>query len=248
MTSTGVIRIAADGMTQPKVRIIAFPFAGGSGGAYQAWQPYLHPSIEVIAYTAPARTSRFVEPAIGNMKGLVEDAWEQLSQYLDKPCILFGHSLGGLLAFEFLIKYKNTKDAMPLHFLSSARGAPHLKVMQGWTQKSDKDFIASLSELGGIHPDVAANPDLLELMLNALRADISIVEYFKPTEDGPFSCPATIFGGDSDNRVSIEDLKQWQQYFIQNVDVNVLEAGHFYLDTHAKEICEKLNSIASAAF
>ena len=247
MTSDGITRITANEQAHPKVRVLAFPFAGGSGGAYQAWQPYLDPSIEVIAYTAPGRTNRFVEPAIGSMKELVADAWAQLAPYLDIPCILFGHSLGGLLAYEFLIKYKNNMGKMPLHFISSARGAPHIKAMQNWSQKNDADFLHSLAELGGIHPDAAASPELLQLMLNTLRADIGVVEYFKYSDAGPFPCPATIFGGIDDNRVSVDDLEQWRQYFEQEVEVVVLEAAHFYLDSHAETLCRKLNSIASTA-
>ncbi|UAA40452.1 thioesterase [Paraneptunicella aestuarii] len=242
-----VTKIVKETPVSPKVRVIAFPFAGSNGNVFLPWKEHLGEHVEVLAYTPPGRAGRFQDGLINSMEKLVQDAWQHMGKYLDKPYILFGHSLGSLIAYEFMLKAQKYGFPAPIHFISSARKAPHLPSMENWTGLSDKDFIEHLDDLGGLHPDIAAVPELLDLLLPVLRADIEVVETYQPTSKEPNSTLATIFGGEDDDRVPLNDLQVWQEYFQAPININMVDAGHFYLDSHAKELTGFINKVALEA-
>ena len=243
-----VTRLVNSSATSPKVRVFAFPFAGSSASIYHPWKDLISTDIELLAYTPPGRGGRFSEPNVNRMEDLLDDAWTHFAPYLDKPYIIFGHSLGALLGFEFLQKSLKTGFSAPLQFITSARKAPHLPSIDNWTALSDAEFVAKLDELGGLHPDIAANPDLLSLLMPALRADISIVEVYQPSSQTAIDTKTTVYGGIHDTRVPESGLAEWQSYFSPEINLQMLDAGHFYLSKHAKVLTEQLNQIAKHAY
>lgn len=248
MLNAAVTRLVSDDTSPKNYRVIAFPFAGGSGGVFHPWKPLLDKNVEVLAYTPPGRSSRFQDEVVDSMEGLLEDIWKHVTPFLDKPFILFGHSLGSLVAFEFFHKLVKNNKPLPFHFISSARKAPSIKWTDSWTSFDDKGFLRKLDELGGLHPDIASNEELLELLVPILRADITIVEQYRPGSDTPLSCPATVFGGHDDVNIPKEALQQWQQHFTPPIQLKMFDAGHFYLDTHAKELTERISDLGKLHF
>lgn len=248
MLNAAVTRLTSDDTTMKGFRVIAFPFAGGNGGVFHPWKSFLNSNVEVLAYTPPGRASRFQHDLVYSMNELLEDAWQHLTPFLDKPFILFGHSLGGLVAFEFLHKLIQESKPLPVHFISSARKAPFLKSIENWTGLSDDEFIRKLDDLGGLHPDIAENKELVELLLPILRADIGIVEQYTPENELTAPCPVTVFGGHDDTNIPVEALEQWQECFSQPIQIKMLDAGHFYLDTHAQELSNHITDISKSHF
>ncbi len=244
INNPAITRLSSDDSSPSNVRVIAFPFAGGNAGVYHPWKSHLDKNVEVLAYTPPGRAGRFQDKLAMTMEELVDDAWRQFNQFLDKPYILFGHSLGALVAFEFLHKLKSQSKTMPVHFIASARKAPHLKSMTDWTTLNDEEFTQKLDKLGGLHPDIAANKELLELLMPILRADIGIVEQYNPDDRTPLTCPATVFGGTEDANIPENDLELWQSCFAKPIKLNMLDAGHFYLDTHAADLTNCVHKIS----
>ena len=242
-----VTRLAKDSAVAPSVRVIAFPFAGSNANIFMPWKEHIGEHIELLAYTPPGRAARFQDDLVTRMDNLLEDAWNHLKPFLDKPFILFGHSLGSLLAYEFMLKVQKETGKKPIQFISSARKAPHLPSMENWSDLDDKEFIEQLDGLGGLHPEIAAIPELLELLLPVLRADIERVEAYKPSSNNAGAISATIFGGEHDEKVPLEELELWQDYFERPIEIKMLDAGHFYVDTFAEDINQHINQISKTA-
>lgn len=243
--SPAITRIVSDTSSVKDVRVLAFPFAGGNANAFLKWKAFLPQNVEVLAYTPPGRGSRFADDLIDSMSGMVQDAFHYFEPYLDKPFMLFGHSLGGLLAYEFLLHLHQNNKPTPFHFISSARKAPDLPSMDGWSKLSDDDFIDKLDGLGGLHPDIASNQELIELLTPILRNDIGVVEYYKPTPSTPIHCEATIIGGINDAKVPEDELWMWQAFFAPKIDVHMYDEGHFYLTSSAKNLCQTIQKLAT---
>ncbi|MCY7294006.1 thioesterase II family protein [Alteromonas sp. a30] len=246
LTGTPAItRIVSNEHSVKDISIIAFPFAGGNANAFQGWKSHLPDNIEVLAYTPPGRGSRFGEGLMPTMLAIVDDAWRHFQPYLNKPFIIFGHSLGGLIAYEFLLRLHRENAPIPFHFIPSARKAPHLPAMQGWKDYSDDEFIVKLDELGGLHPEIASNQELIGLLTPILRNDINIVELYRPTLSQPLSCEVTVLGGIHDTKVPEEELWMWQQFFVPKINVTMYDEGHFYLGSSASAICELFARLAN---
>src|SRR5437879_2521509 len=86
---------------RPRLRLFCIPHSGGSAAAYRAWPASLPADIEVCAIQLPGRAERLREPPLDRVDAMVRGIVEAVKPLLSEaPFAIFGHSLGGLLAFE----------------------------------------------------------------------------------------------------------------------------------------------------
>ena len=81
-------------------RIFCLPFAGGRAQIFNGWPEGVPPEVEVVALQLPGRAARVQEDPFERLEPLLEALLEALGPELDRPYYLFGHSMGGLVAFE----------------------------------------------------------------------------------------------------------------------------------------------------
>lgn len=187
----------------------------------------------------------------------IVDRMEQaLSPWLDRPFAFFGHSMGGLLAFELGRRLRRTNAPMPFHFFASARSAPQLTPVEPPTYAlPDKEFIAELKRLDGIDPAVLADPELVQLILPWIRADFEMTQTYRYVSEAPLPCPITVFGGIQDKAIPRDRLEAWKEQTESQFVLRMLPGGHFFIDTCEEtlvaaveqQICRDLNAGAAHA-
>ena len=67
-------RLDATNNKSPRLRLLCFPYAGGSANAFYTWSKQLPPEVEVWALQLPARGPRYKEPtvdSIGKLAGYI---------------------------------------------------------------------------------------------------------------------------------------------------------------------------------
>jgi medium-chain acyl-[acyl-carrier-protein] hydrolase len=84
---------------QAPLRLFCFPYAGGNTLSYRQWSTHLL-NLEVILIQLPGRERRLSEPPFTDLNTLVETLATEILPYDDRPFAFFGHSMGGLIAFE----------------------------------------------------------------------------------------------------------------------------------------------------
>ena len=226
------------------LRIICFPYAGGNSSTYTPWIKLLPENIELIAVQPPGRSSRMGEPAFTDMDQLIEELLRVIPNLLTKPYIFFGHSLGSRVSFELMTRLQQKGYPLPLHFIASGSKGPHLQAKYDITYHlPDDEFIAKLATLNGTPQEVLENKELMALFLPLLRADFQIAECYRYSSDITFDFPITVFGGQEDVRVSLEDLQSWQTFFSPQADIQVFPGGHFFIESHTEVVLDKLNNI-----
>ena len=81
--------------------MFCFPHAGGGTSAFSLWQALLGPSAEVIPARLPGREIRFSEPVARSVRELSDALARPVAEYAaGQPFVLFGHSMGALIAYE----------------------------------------------------------------------------------------------------------------------------------------------------
>ena len=206
------------------VRLFCFPYAGGGDSIFRSWQQSLSDTIEVCAVQLPGRGSRIAELPCAEINQLVRCAAQALAPYLDKPFALFGHSMGALIAFELARHMRRECSALPVHLFVSGRPSP-----QTMTEPSNLDQLDS--ELPEMLRRQIRNPELRELVLPVLRADLALCKSYIYTPETPFLFPITAFGGLDDHGVPRHCLEGWREHTTGPFVLRMFPGDHFFLDT-----------------
>jgi medium-chain acyl-[acyl-carrier-protein] hydrolase len=215
----------------PRVRLLCFPYAGGSAATYRTWSDVLPPDIEVQAIQLPGREWRLKEDLYTSVFPLVEDLADVLKDLFETPFAFFGHSLGALISFELARELRRRGLALPERLFLSAHRAPHLpKQLPDIHDGPDEAFVEGLRRLEGTPDELLANEELMELILPALRADFAMAEtYVCPTEP-PLDCPISAFGGLGDLVTDRPKLEPWAEHTTAEFKLRMVPGGHFFVE------------------
>lgn len=173
------------------------------------------------------------ETPCSSVDALIDDLVQGVLPALDGPYALFGHSLGGLLAFELARRLEHAHGRTPQQLFVSGHEAPDLP------SEPDRDhllpddvFRVRLRELSGTPQEVLDNDDLMELLIPVLRADFAASNTYRlGTPWLRLSCPLTVFGGLDDPEAPPHTLRAWQQRTTGSFRLRLLPGHHFFLHT-----------------
>lgn len=156
------------------------------------------------------------------------------------PCALFGHSLGALVAYETAIFLRDLGFA-PSCLLVSGSLPPRQAGSRRLGLSSDGELWSAVCELGGIAPEIAAEDELVELLLPILRADISAHENYQPRADAdPLSCPVRCYHGVDDPLVDVDRLAGWAEISTGEFTLHARKGGHFHPFTDPDSLVEDI--------
>ncbi|KAM9738606.1 S-acyl fatty acid synthase thioesterase, medium chain [Menidia menidia] len=214
------------------VRLVCFPWAGGGSIHYARWGAVLSSSVEVLAVRLPGRESRAGEPFLQSMVQLVDQLLPVLVPLLsERPFALFGHSFGAFASFAVAEALKRRHNLEPVHVFLSGASAPFSETRLNAPKRShlsDEEFLRWVGSVGGTPPELLRTPEVLQLFLPALRADLQVVESYsceKPAEP-ILSCPVTCFDGRDD---APHDLQAWRCVTSGDFSIRMFDGAHFYL-------------------
>ncbi|MFD4245117.1 thioesterase II family protein [Streptomyces sp. NPDC058525] len=211
------------------VRLVCLPHAGGSASFYFPMSKALAPAVEVLAVQYPGRQDRRGEPNIPSLPDLADRIFEAVRSLDEKPLALFGHSMGAVLAYEVALRMQDAGLPSPVRLFTSGRRAPSCERDEGVHTQSDEHMVAELRKLSGTSAAMLNDPELLEMIMPAIRSDYRAVETYRYEPGRRLDCPVTVLTGDSDPRVSIEEAAAWENHTDGPTDLHVLPGGHFYL-------------------
>jgi medium-chain acyl-[acyl-carrier-protein] hydrolase len=186
--------------------------------------------VEVCPILLPGREARLGEAAFSNVAPLLEALVPALTPYLDKPFMLFGHSMGALVAFELVRKLRREHKSLPEHLFVSAREAPGFALTQSpLSPLPDDDFIHELSRFNGSEQSALQHQELMKLMLPTLRADFALHEQYQYIEEPALECPITVFGGLQDTATEAEGLNAWRVHTSGSFVRRMFPGDHFFI-------------------
>lgn len=107
--------------------LFCLPFAGGSAHYYMKWRKYLPNGIKLSPIEYAGRGLRIKEQPYQSFENAVDDIAEYISRNIKStPYAIYGHSLGGLLAFELNHKLLEKGVTPPCHSFYSGISAPNM--------------------------------------------------------------------------------------------------------------------------
>jgi len=221
----------ADPVVPGDLVLLCLPCAGASATMYLRWQRSLTARLRVVPVELPGRGARMGEPFAASYDSLVGPlAQACLRAAGGARFALFGHSMGALLAYGVACRLQAELGVRPAALAVSACAAPAVRSGERYAEPlDDARLMADLRAQGGTPDAVFAEPELLRLTLDVLRADYRLCHGFRRSAVGaPLACPVHVFGGVRD-RITEQELRAWSLETHGPVTLDRFEGGHFFL-------------------
>ncbi|MFF7726456.1 thioesterase II family protein [Streptomyces sp. NPDC008001] len=226
---------------QAPVRLVCLPHAGGSASYFFPLSKALSPSVDVLSVQYPGRQDRRADPCIDSIAGLADRTAEILAPAADRPLALFGHSMGAALAFEVALRLEE-RGTVPVALFVSGRRAPSRHRAETVHLRSDEELVEELRRLSGTDAGMLDNPEVLEMVLPALRADYRAIETYRARPGLRVGCPVHALTGDADPKATTDEVRDWEHHTTGAFTISVFPGGHFYLNDHQQEIAKIIAS------
>ncbi|MFN9086503.1 MAG: thioesterase II family protein [Gemmatimonadaceae bacterium] len=228
-------------------RLVCFAHAGAGATSYATWSSLLPPSWELIAAQLPGRENRLAELPLTSLGEMVSALLVNGRSVFEPPFVLFGHSVGAIIAFEMARALEQAGASGPAHLFVSGRMAPSLThSTPRRVEDTDASLIAQLRDYGGTDPGALDNPELLELVLPALRADMRAERQYMHETGALTQTAVTAFGGTCDPFVSEQEIAAWSAVTSGPFAYQMFEGGHFFLRAHAAAMIERMRASVAA--
>jgi surfactin synthase thioesterase subunit len=239
------------GVTEPGISaehgdqatLLCVPFAGAGPSFFHPWKDLAADRWRVVSVELPGRERRIMEEPYRNVveaaKNTVDDVVAELGP--GARTVLFGHSLGAVLAYE-LVHLLATRDVHVERLVVSGSPGP-------WTQRErraaglpDEEFLARVEEFAGFRHEALDHPEMRELILPVLQADCEMHESYVPSVDDPVSVPITSLRGDRDGLVTAEEGRQWRDATTGEFTYVEFPGDHMYLVDLGREVLDVIEA------
>lgn len=252
MSTPGQWLQPAEADPDARIRLLLFPHAGSGAIIYRDWADLLPGDISAQALTLPGRQERRAETAYTAWSPLVEGLYQAILASCDhRPFAFYGHCLGAQLSYELAVRM--SRDGVT---------GPVLIGMSGWAPEGffnpteehinmpQEDLVNWIRRLGSFPAEIYDNPEMLAMVIPALRADLSVAAQ-RVDHGALVPCPVISYGGRNDPLQLEENaFKSWPPRCPQYLGHREYPGGHFFIDTHAQEIiqdfCGQLYRLAAA--
>jgi medium-chain acyl-[acyl-carrier-protein] hydrolase len=233
----------------PRVRLFCFPHAGGGASSFNGWRRALPAWIEVIRVQLPGREDRRSTPAYTRIDDLVPDLFEAMQSLLDRRIALYGHSMGGLVAFELARVLRRNGCSLPLALFVSGRRAPHKPVSRERLLHPlpEQQLLRRLDEIG---TDLAsplssflASSKRRQHYLPTIRADLSVSDDYVYHDEEPLDCPVHAFLGVNDVLTFRKEWESWSEVAVGEFGRYLLPGGHFFSSAGQAALLAKITEV-----
>lgn len=229
-----------------RIKLFCFPYAGGSANIYHQWAPFLGDEIELRPVELAGRGRRIGESLYNDLNDALEDVFGLIHQEIrESPYMLFGHSMGAMIAYELAQKIRQQGLPDPVHLFFSGKGALHVERTdeQKYHLLDEKTFKKEVIKLGGTSPEFFEHPELLQLFLPLLKNDFKIAETYKPIRSiQEFHQDITVLLGRDDD-LNQTQCEEWVKHTAQSCYFHYFEGGHFFINNKTQEIVRIIHDV-----
>ncbi len=225
-------------------RLFCFHHAGAGGSAFARWQTVLGGVAEVVPVLLPGREVRIREERITDPARLLEELDTQLGPLIDRPYLLYGHSLGGLVALSYARARERAGDRLPELVMVGAATPPHLRSpllpTAGLAEAGLLDLLASY---GALPPGAREDSSLWRRrVLPTLRDDFRLAEALVGAARGAvLTRPLLAVAGRLDPIAPPAVMAEWDRCTTARFQQLTVDGDHFFV--RARSTPERLRDL-----
>ncbi|GHT91058.1 thioesterase [Alphaproteobacteria bacterium] len=214
------------------MRMFCLPYAGGSAEFYLSWKNLIPNWIDLCPIQFAGRSYRLNEVSAKTFYDLVDELLPIISRYDDKEIILYGHSMGSVLAYEIAVRMKKHPILL---CLTSGEAPDKWKGRDFFTYFSDNEMLDwMVSNYGYSSVDSGEIKNYLLPFVRPLRNDLLICESYETT--GLTYQHPTIIAAAKDDLLCKSNIKLWNEYCPDSEIIYFENGGHFFNRIYTKEL------------
>ena len=222
-------------------RIAIFPHAGGSANFYLPLARALSTSANVSGVQYPGRQERHAEPALKDLSDIADEAYNALVESFQEPLVLFGHSMGAIVAFEVAKRYAGQGDPAVAGIIVSGRVAPDINRSAGLELLDDDEIVTGLVALASMNSSLLQDQEIREMILSPLRTDYQAIGRYRYSDDGPLNCPVRAYAGLRDPQTTPQEVARWGHFTTGSFASRTFDGGHFFVNDSRDEVADSVS-------
>ncbi len=227
---SGVVHVLRKGSGAGCRQVVMFPFGGGNGFSYMGLVRQIEAGAEVVSVHPPGHLFDGAAP-LESIYEMVDVYVRELRPLLRDGCVLFGHSIGSFVGYEFCKRLE--KEVGIRKLIVSCVNAPH-RVLEDLNMDSgmaDSQIIEKSASVGGMPEIFMEDADLLDMFVKNLRADLLALERYSRSKrpDGErIATAGVVLYGQDDYTLRREKIEEWN-LFMDCIEILGFKGNHFYL-------------------
>ncbi|MFE9480969.1 thioesterase II family protein [Streptomyces spororaveus] len=217
--------------------LLCFHHAGAGVSAFSRWQAEFGAAAEVVPVLLPGRDARVREPRVTELASLLAELEVAAALTRGRPYLLYGHSLGGLVAYSFAAAREAAGDP-PQAVVIGAVLPPHLRsLLARSAELPDTPLLRLLVRKGVLPPDAAdaeRGSDIFRRrVLPPLRDDLRLAQDLVRRAAVPLRAPVLALAGADDPVAPPAGVAQWERYAAGHFRLRTVAGGHLFVRDRA---------------
>lgn len=220
-----------------KPQLFCFTYAGGNKEFFNSIEKDLY-DVDVCALEYAGHGIRHKGEFYNSFDGLADDMFQEIRDRLFGRYALFGYSMGSITLVEVLKRIISNKLPLPSNVFLAAH-EPHTKSeLIGFTNDELDNWVKDRTiRFGGVPEKLLNNKAFWRMYLPLYRADYTLIGKYKFENLSLKSdIPATVFYSEEDT--PLEEMKLWENYFVENCDFYRFTGTHFFINEHHEEMAK----------
>jgi acyl transferase domain-containing protein/NADPH:quinone reductase-like Zn-dependent oxidoreductase/surfactin synthase thioesterase subunit/NADP-dependent 3-hydroxy acid dehydrogenase YdfG len=240
--------VRGSGNVDGPVRLICFHSMGVGASLFTRFLLNPPDDYDILAVQTPGRENRMAEPVLQSIDLLADQITPQLLPYFDRPVVFWGHSLGGIVAWEVLRRFRDRHGLEPIHLMVTGTAAPHRIgkwqtreiMLKGMVADNSPEYLASVSRY-------VDDLEFFKSIVLPMRRDWPLLQSYRFQPGAPLHCPITAFSARQDEMVFADEIGDWAQYTAVAFEMIEVDGDHWFLNRNRELITAKLHEIVVKA-
>jgi len=203
--------------------------------------------VEVMGVQYPGREARLNETPFDRMEDLVAAVAQQMVPLLDRSFVIYGHSMGGLVAYEVTRYLQENYDEIPVRLIIGGWAAPYMVpdyvrnlayVRDGFDidAATDAQVIEMMHANRLFQEEALRDPTFINAVMRSVRADLKILGRYQFDDRERLRCPITLLRGSEDTLFDNRQLQGWRQITAAPFAMRTVPGGHLFLKGAGREV------------